>query len=413
VHRPDRGVSSNTCSNLAATGPALAGWLAGLSPAELAEEALIDAVAAAEKLACWAAAAQLALIGELARRRADPQFVQDEIAAELRLSRVAAATRLGLAQDLERLPAVAAALAAGGLDLPKARAIADAVAMLDEPARAAVAHEAVDRAGGHTVGELRAWLRRAVLAADPAAAEARHAQAVGERRVALTPVGDGMAELWALLPADDAARAYTAIDACARAAASPGDPRTADQHRADAMVDLLTGKVTSPAATRVHVTVPMATLLGGDQPGELAGVGPIPAPMARQAAADGLWRWLATSDDGTVIDAGRRSYRPSAALADLIRGRDNTCRFPGCRQPAHRCDIDHTVPYPTGPTTAANLATLCRHHHRLKHTGGWTVRQHPRGSLIWTSPVGRTYTTHPHAHPPPKHPPTRTPPGPA
>jgi len=390
-------------SSVAATGPALAGWLAGLSPAELAEEALIDAVAAAEKLACWAAAAQLALIGELARRRADPQFVQDEIAAELRLSRVAAATRLGLAQDLERLPAVAAALAAGGLDLPKARAIADAVAMLDEPARAAVAHEAVDRAGGHTVGELRAWLRRAVLAADPAAAEARHAQAVGERRVALTPVGDGMAELWALLPADDAARAYAAVDACARAAAAPADPRTADQRRADAMVDLITGRTTAPANTRVHVTVPLATLAGAaEQPGDLAGVGPIPPTMARQAAADGLWRWLATTDKGSVTDAAGRSYRPSAALADLIRGRDHTCRFPGCRQPAHRCDIDHTVPYPTGPTTAANLATLCRHHHRLKHTGGWTVHQHRDGHLTWTSPTGRTYTTIPPAHPPPE-----------
>jgi hypothetical protein len=389
-------------SSVTAAGPALAGQLAGLVPAELSEEALIDAVAAAEKLARWAAAAQLALIGELARRRTDPQRVQDEIAAELRLSRVAAATRLGLALDLDRLPAVAAALAAGGLDVPKACAIADAVAVLDSQAQQRVAGEAVGRAAGRTVGELRAWLRRAVLTADPRAAEARHTKAVADRRVTLTPVADGMAELWALLPVDDAARAFTAVDACARAAASPGDPRTADQRRADALVDLLTGRATAPAATRVHVTVPLATVLGGDQPGELAGVGPIPPTMARQAAADGVWRWLATADDGTAVDAGRRSYRPPAALADLIRGRDQTCRFPGCRQPAHRCDLDHTIAYPAGSTSADNLITLCRHHHRLKHAGGWTVRQHPRGHLTWTAPTGHTYTTRPHAHPPPE-----------
>jgi hypothetical protein len=374
-----------------------------MCPAELSDDALIDALAAAERLASWAAAAQLALIGELVRRRADPQFAADEVAAELRLSRVAASTRLGLAQDLEQLPAVNAGLTAGRLDLPKARAIADAVRVLAEPAREAITVEAVERAGRRTVGELRAWLRKAVLAADPAAAEARHAQAVADRRVTLTPVGDGMAELWALLPADEAARAYAAVDACARASAAPADPRTADQRRADALVDLITGRTTAPANTRVHVTVPLTTLTGvADQPGELAGVGPIPPTMARQAAADGLWRWLATTGQGRVTDAAGRSYRPSAALADLIRGRDITCRFPGCRQPAHRCDLDHTTPFPAGLTTAENLATLCRHHHRLKHEGGWTVHQHPDGQLTWTSPAGRTYSTRPPAHPPPE-----------
>jgi hypothetical protein len=394
-------------SSVTAAGPALAGQLAAVCLAELDEDGLIEALAAAERLVRWATAAQLAVVGELVRRRGDPQFVADEIAAELRLSRVAAATRLGLAVELERLPTVAGGLADGGLDLPKAKAITDAVAVLDEPARAGVVAEAVERAGRQTVGELRAWLRRAVLAADPDAAEARHRQAVSERRVTLTPVGDGMAELWALLPADAAARAYAAVDAAARASRTPADPRTADQRRADALVDLLTGQATAPAATRVHVTVPLDTVLGGDRPGELAGLGPIPAPMARQAAADGLWRWLATTGDGVLADSCRRSYRPSAALADLLRGRDQTCRFPGCRQPAHRCDLDHTIPYPAGSTSPDNLISLCRHHHRLKHAGGWTVHQHPGGHLTWSSPAGRTYTTSPPRHPPPQHPPSQ------
>src|SRR6266496_1759823 len=168
-------------------------------------------------------------------------------------------------------------------------------------------------------------------------------QAVAGRRVTLTPIGDGMAELWALLPADAAARAYTALDATARAAASPGDPRTADARRADSLVDLITGRTQAPAS-RVHLTVPLATVLAArtgapEQPGELAGIGPVPASIARELAADGLWRWLATSRDGTILDAGRRAYRPSRSLAELIRGRDRTCRFPGCRQPPHRCTL--------------------------------------------------------------------------
>jgi hypothetical protein len=39
-----------------------------------------------------------------------------------------------------------------------------------------------------------------------------------------------------------------------------------------------------------------------------------------------------------------------------------TCRFPGCDKPAEVCDLDHTVPFPTGPTHASNLKLLCRYH---------------------------------------------------
>jgi hypothetical protein len=58
-------------------------------------------------------------------------------------------------------------------------------------------------------------------------------------------------------------------------------------------------------------------------------------------------------------------HQPSQALQDFVRSRDLTCRFPGCDTPAHRCDLDHTVPYPAGPTCASNLKCLCRKQRRL------------------------------------------------
>ena len=93
-------------------------------------------------------------------------------------------------------------------------------------------------------------------------------------------------------------------------------------------------------------------------------------------------------------------YRPSRALADFVRCRDMTCRFPGCTRPAEVCDIDHTVPYDSGgPTHASNLKCLCRKHHLLKTfwsgPRGWTDRQLPDGTVGWTSPSGATYRTHP------------------
>ncbi|MBO0681457.1 hypothetical protein JRC04_28680, partial [Mycolicibacterium sp. S2-37] len=70
-----------------------------------------------------------------------------------------------------------------------------------------------------------------------------------------------------------------------------------------------------------------------------------------------------------------------------------------CDRPADRADLDHTIPYPAGPTSASNLKTLCRLHHLLKTfwTGqnGWRDEQLPDGTIHWTAPTGHTYTTHP------------------
>ncbi|MCZ3387585.1 MAG: hypothetical protein LH645_00315 [Actinomycetia bacterium] len=108
-------------------------------------------------------------------------------------------------------------------------------------------------------------------------------------------------------------------------------------------------------------------------------------------------RLLADPATGTLTDLAEKGYRPSAALDRAVRARDVTCRFPGCRRAADSAgtDLDHTVPWPVGPTSAANLAVLCRRHHRLKHTAGWTVTLDPTGEMTWTTPTGRIYQTEP------------------
>lgn len=89
-------------------------------------------------------------------------------------------------------------------------------------------------------------------------------------------------------------------------------------------------------------------------------------------------------------------YRPSAALERFVRCRDLTCRFPNCDRPAEFCDVDHTIPYPLGPTHPSNLKCLCRKHHLLKtFWTAWHDVQLPDGAVEWTSPTGQVYTTHP------------------
>jgi len=97
-----------------------------------------------------------------------------------------------------------------------------------------------------------------------------------------------------------------------------------------------------------------STLIGADDhPAELVGIGPIPASLAREAAADSVWRRLITDPlSGTLLDHGRTTYHPPTGLADHVRARDVHCRFPGCRRRAADAELDHITPWSDGGTTS-------------------------------------------------------------
>ena len=91
-------------------------------------------------------------------------------------------------------------------------------------------------------------------------------------------------------------------------------------------------------------------------------------------------------------------YKPSRRLQDLVIARTATCSAPGCRRPAARCDLDHTIPYDHGGRSCqCNLAPLCRHHHRCKQAEGWRLEQITPGIMRWTTPPAANTTPHPRA----------------
>jgi hypothetical protein len=180
------------------------------------------------------------------------------------------------------------------------------------------------------------------------------------------------------------------------------DDRSMDELRADILCDLLltaTPTLDDPSTAlgairaSVQVTVPVLTLAG--RPGgsaTLAGSGPIDAETARILCgnAAGWDRVMTHPISGAVLAVDR--YRPSEELKRALRVRDEHCRFPGCRMPARRCDLDHSHDAALGgETTASNLAHLCKRHHTLKHASAWSVRQLARGVLEWTSPTSRRH----------------------
>ena len=103
---------------------------------------------------------------------------------------------------------------------------------------------------------------------------------------------------------------------------------------------------------------------------------------------------------GCAHGSASAAYRPPPRLKEYITARDLTCRFPTCRQPAWRGDLDHTIPYDQGGLTCrCNLGGLCRTHHRIKQHLGWTLHQTAPGIFAWTTPAGRTFSATPDMYP--------------
>lgn len=184
-----------------------------------------------------------------------------------------------------------------------------------------------------------------------------------------------------------------------------GDTRTFDQIRADLLADLLLSSDPSEAngtglenvSARIQVTVAASTLAGDDdRPAELDGHGPLDPDVARGLAGR-CSGWSRLFLDATGLVTETDSYSPTEQMKRFLRARDEHCRFPGCRMPVHRCEIDHNHDHARGGRTRVdNLSHFCTTHHSLKHPDiderhRWTARQTPDGSITWTSPLGRDY----------------------
>ncbi|MDQ0728728.1 HNH endonuclease signature motif containing protein [Microbacterium sp. W4I20] len=189
----------------------------------------------------------------------------------------------------------------------------------------------------------------------------------------------------------------------------PADTRTKDQVKADIFADLLLAADPSTVhgdgleniQGRIQVTVAASTLTGADErPAELDGHGPLHPDIARDLAGRNTG-WSRLFLNGTGMITHTDTYTPTEGMRRFLRARDQHCRFPGCRMPVHRCDIDHTYDHAKGGKTRLdNLSHLCRSHHTLKHPDipepyRWTAQQRQDGTITWHSPLGRTYTDRP------------------
>ncbi len=428
--------------------------LAGLSDAELIDAA--RATTRAENAAC---ARKLAVMAELFIRRTalpaderelwwiDPEAaVTAELAAAHNITQGLALHQAHRGVVLrDRLPKIAALFFAGLISDLLVRAIVNRTYLITDPdLMAAVDADLAAEIlgwGPLSVKKTRTAIDAIVERHDPGALR-QSRQAETTRDVQFGNPGDapGFTTVYARMFACDAAAAERTLTQMIYSVCE-ADPRTLDERRNDAFAALQTG-LTTPACqcgadecpagtqprpqrdTTIYVITDatekpdeMVATEPESPPAQGTGVAPKRRPSAPKPAQSrsgyvfgaGIMPapLLEVLLDGAkvreIIHPGQCKpeprYIPSRALADFIRCRDLTCRFPGCDKPATDADIDHTVPHPVGPTHPSNLKCLCRFHHLLKTfwvgATGWHDRQYPDGTVVWTAPTGHTYTTYP------------------
>ena len=171
------------------------------------------------------------------------------------------------------------------------------------------------------------------------------------------------------------------------------DVRLTSRRRADALVELARRAQSVPAGAKrprplARVVVGYDTLERRLGVATLNGQTPLGAEAARRLCCDANLARVIVSPNGVVIDLGE-ARNPSAPLRHLIVARDRTCVFAGCTIDATYCDVHHILHHHDGgPTNLANLASLCSHHHRLLHEGGYGCRAAGNGSIEFTRPDG-------------------------
>ena len=217
--------------------------LVELTPARLSADGRIDALVAVERHIALLQARSSELLAALETGDITEDHVtRDAVAAALRLPPASMTNRMTTARDLcQRLPATLELLRAGEISQHHAAVLVELTGSLPLEPAAAVEASVLPRAPRQTAAQFRTSVRKAVLrVTDPVTEDAAHVDAVTQRRVVFIPAADGMTTMWAFLPADSAAVIKATLDAMAHKTIHQpgGDDRTADQRRADALVDL-------------------------------------------------------------------------------------------------------------------------------------------------------------------------------
>jgi hypothetical protein len=295
-----------------------------------------------------------------------------------------AAAVLAAGRLARRMPAVGAALAAGGINSAQLALIGriltedvwatgDALGA-DLPALDAL----VARTAVHAPRTLADVCRRIADAIDPDGP--LPVDPTEGRGLRISRRADGSRAIRGQLDAAGGEQVEAALEAIAAAGRCEGDLRSRDQRAADALVQLAALHLAAGDLPMLRTTKPQVTAL--IQLEDLADPDTRPATIrlgsgvtadntvARQAAWDGDVARILLGTDGLPLDVGRARRLVPAHIRRAAEVRDGGCVFAGCHAPAWWCDAHHLVHWiDGGETSLTNTALLCERHHTQVHHG--------------------------------------------
>ncbi|WP_028471773.1 HNH endonuclease signature motif containing protein [Nocardioides alkalitolerans] len=365
------------------------------------------------------------------------EFCVVEIAAALGLSTDSGRRLVGDAVELRhRLPRLWNRVTAGVLPVWRARKIAQETTQLTVEGAAFVDRHLAPVA--HKTGLVTAQklVAEAIARFDPEKAELDRADSDATRRFDIDLQGQidparGVVAVSGTLDLADALDLESAVSRVAADLAIAGSLNSLDARRSSAVGEIARRQTTldlsgcaadddaaAPAATRskarqvvLNVHLAEAALTDLD-PNVCGGVDLARVEKTRSfVLAEQVREWCRATSTQVVVkpvidlrdQVAVDAYEIPDRIAERVRLTRLTCVFPHCMRPARGCDLDHVDEYvraedggPPGQTSTANLAPLCRRHHRVKThpsmSGAgperrWRYRRLPDGSFVWTSPT--------------------------
>jgi hypothetical protein len=304
-----------------------------------------------------------------------------------RLSGGAAAERVEIARQLDKLPLTQAAFTRGAVGYQHVAVIAKAAEHVGPAAVRKEESMLLKAAGTMDAGQFVTVAKKFEHRVDADAALTEANNAYRRRYLHIGDPQDGLVRLDGLLDAEGGAAVRAALSGLSKPVKD--DDRSHGQRCADALVELCrrgsVGKHDGAGPRpQLIIRASQDTLAGipGAPAGELESGGTVPAETVQRHACDAALVMI-TGRNEIDQELNHAARTIPASTRRALEARDGRCVWPGCGRPEAWCDGHHLVWWTRGGKTALdNLALLCRPHHRNVHEGGWKIERRAAGWVI-------------------------------
>ena len=387
-----------------------------IDPTQLPKQDLPTYISLSQRAQTWLAARQsratvaMAGLSDKGKKFKDVDTGAHELVAALKIPLGAAQTQVYRDRRMTtHLPGTQKMYDAGILTPKHVAKIVSGTGHLDQGECATVEDRVLPGAEDLSVHEFARRVRRAVAKIHPRKAKERHEAEAARSDVSLEADDDGMSWITSRMPLVDGLIVKKAVDKYALDRKHDGDPRPLGVLRAEGLrvfaEAYLTGRLTGTVPTHhgrpieIGIVAAPDALLGlTDTPAEVPSVGTIPIEVVRAMAAEARLRMLTIDpDNGRLLHRNPTSWRIPRDIQAFADTAYVNSVGPYSTVPADRCDGEHIIRHPEGPTDNTNIAPMDRGWHVPKtHAPGMLVKRKPDGSIEWTTPLGQTVIVHPY-----------------